>query len=110
MWLELRAWLVAFALTQLIEMPVYRVGAKSWRIGFFASALTHPVVWFVFPQLMSVGMPYWGMVFAAEVFAVLGEALWLRANQVRHPLLWSFLANALSFSIGLALRELTGWV
>lgn len=47
---------------------------------------------------------------AAEAFAVLAESVWLRWNGVPRPLLWSVVANTVSATGGLALRELTGWV
>ena len=100
------AWLIAFGLTQVLEVPVY-TRVTTVKTAFLASALTHPVVWFVFPLLP---LPYGVMVFAAEVFAVVVEALWLRWNGVPRALLWSFLANAFSASVGLALRAATGWV
>lgn len=103
----LRDWLVAFTLTQMLEMPIYFKASKSWRIGFFASAMTHPLVWFVFPLLP---IDYWPMVACAEVFAVVGEALWLKLNDVKHPFWWSLAANGFSFTTGLIIRETTGLV
>lgn len=104
----MRAWLVAFAFTQAFEVPLYLRATGSWRIAFFASALTHPIVWFVFPQMMAHGVSYWPMVAAAEVFAVTAEAVWLFANGVPRALLWSFLANATSATGGLLLRHRFG--
>jgi hypothetical protein len=74
-----------------------------------ASTLTHPVVWFVFPQLYERGLGYWEMVAVAETFAVGVEALWLVARGVRRALAWSLLANAASVAVGLLVRELFGW-
>ncbi|XXF77428.1 hypothetical protein P2318_30905 [Myxococcaceae bacterium GXIMD 01537] len=101
-------WLLAFALTQFVEVPVYLRAGASGRTAFLASALTHPVVWFGFPLLREVGLGYWGMVAVAEVFAVGAEALWLRAQGIRRPLAWSVVANATSVLVGLLLRELFG--
>ncbi len=106
----LRGWLVAFCLTQALEMPIYWRITGSWRVAFFASAMTHPVVWFCFPWLSMLEVPWPVVVGLAEAFAVIVEALWLRANGVPRALLWSFLANAFSATTGLVLRELTGWV
>ena len=106
----LRAWAVAFFFTQLFELPVYFYATRSWRIGFFASAMTHPMVWFVFPRLTELGLGWTPMVLLAEAFAVVAEGLWLRANQVKHPFLWSLAANGFSVCAGLALRHFTGWV
>lgn len=103
----MKDWLVAFALTQLLEMPIYFKASRSWRIGFFASAMTHPLVWFVFPLLP---IDYWPMVACAELFAVVAEALWLKLNDVKHPFWWSLAANGFSFTTGLIIRETTGLV
>jgi hypothetical protein len=104
----MRAWLVAFAFTQAFEVPLYLRATDSWRIAFLASALTHPIVWFIFPLLMNHGVAYWPMVGAAEVFAVVAEAWWLFVNGVPRALLWSFLANSASAVGGLLLRALFG--
>lgn len=106
---ELWGWLVAFFFTQLFEMPIYWKASGSLRVAFFASAMTHPIVWFVFPMLMDHGVEYWPMVLLAETFAVLGEASWLRFNGVPRPLLWSVVANSCSVGCGFALRELIGF-
>ena len=107
--MELWGWLVAFFFTQLFEMPIYWKATRSLRVAFFASAMTHPIVWFVFPMLMDHRVGYWPMVVLAEMFAVLGEAGWLRFNGVPRPLLWSFGANVFSVGCGFALRELVGF-
>lgn len=102
-------WLFAFAFTQVVEVPIYRraLGDRRWAtaIAFGASALTHPVVWFVFPRLFA---HYLTMVVAAEVFAWLVEAAYLRAFGLRRALWWSFVSNGASFSLGLLSRALFG--
>lgn len=101
----LGTWLVAYVFTQAIEVPLYlRVTHGSWRVSVLASSLTHPVVWFVFPALCPLSWGYWGMVAAAEAFAVLGETLWLRLNGVGAALKWAFVVNAASAVGGLLLR------
>jgi hypothetical protein len=106
------AWLAAFAFTQAVEVPLYTWALRRRRVAalwaFGASALTHPVVWFVMPQLSWPG-GYWGYVAAAETFAVGVEALYLRSLGVRWPLLWALLANGASASLGLASRAWFGW-
>jgi hypothetical protein len=102
---EALAWLLAFAFTQAVEIPIYRrAGAPLW-VAFGASALTHPVVWFVFPR---AGLPWLWMVLWAELFAWLAEAAWLRWHGVRRPLWWSLLANGASLSLGLLSRHFLG--
>lgn len=116
--MRLTRWIVAFAFTQLVEVPVYLGAMRQQRIetplgsrvfaAFGASALTHPIVWFVFPLLLS-RQGYWTMVAAAEVFAVAAEAVYLRLFGLRWALALSLLANALSAGLGLALRSRWGW-
>lgn len=105
----LGGWGVAFFFTQLFELPIYWRASRSLRIGFFASAMTHPVVWFVFPVLMDHGVGYVPMVVLAELFAWVAEAEWLRFNGVPRAYLWSFAANGFSLSCGLVLRNLFGF-
>ncbi len=96
-----------------------------WRLGFafLASMATHPYVWFVIPSLFSShlwmrtvaawpGLLAWRhelFFVTAESFAVLAEALLLRALRVPRPLLWALVANAASAGLGMLARELTGW-
>lgn len=96
-----------------------------WRLGFafLASMATHPYVWFVIPALFSsrlwlrmvaqwpelVAWRYELFFITAESFAVLSEALLLRALRVPRPLLWALVANATSAGLGMLMRELTGW-
>lgn len=102
------AWLLAFAFTQAVEVPVYRRGGCSWAGAFAASAITHPVVWFAIFPLLRAG--YVERVVVAEAFAVLVEALWLRLALGRpRPLAWSLAANGLSFGLGMLSRYLFGW-
>jgi hypothetical protein len=114
-------WFWAFLFTQVVEMPIYILGARTrWDEAFTASALTHPVVWFVFPRIFAVifGMPslsfvesrtqYWTMVVFAEVFAVAAEALYLAWLEKDRPFLWSLVANGASVSLGLLSRRLFG--
>lgn len=101
------AWFVAYLFTQAIEVPLYlRITDGRWSTSFLASTWTHPIVWFVFPEVCPLSWGYWGMVAAAETFAVLGEAVWLRANGVGAALKWALLVNAGSAVAGLLLRAL----
>ena len=100
-------WFRAFLFTQIVECPIYMRGLRCplWA-AFGASALTHPIVWFVFPALWPGG--YLSMLFGAELFAWAAETIWLKANRVERAALWSFIANAASFCIGMALRGCFG--
>ena len=109
------AWLSGFGFTQLTEVPLYSVRSfspagrstgKRIAIAFGASLITHPFVWFVFPRLFN---DEWAVLFSAETFAVLTEALWLRVFGLRRPLLLSLAANASSLFLGLSSREMFGW-
>ncbi len=106
------AWLRAFALTQVMEMPVYALAQRGrpWPrrlvVGFLASAITHPFVWFLFPALMPGREQYWTMVVLAETFALFAEAAWMSTNGVRYALWWSLAANATSFGTGVLFWQL----
>lgn len=109
--MTLHPWLLAFALTQLIEMPIHARALRlaghaspRWWLAFAASAATHPFVYFAFPLLFAPGS--WAYLLIAETFAVAVEAGWLRRLGVRDPLLWSLVANASSVAVASALRAL----
>lgn len=110
-------WLLAFAFTQVVEVPIYALAAKRfwperaslpWRIvlGFGASALTHPFVWFVFPRL--IRDDWTTMVVVAETFAVVAEAIYLRMTGMKRAFWVALVANMASLWLGLASRELFG--
>lgn len=108
------AWLSAFALTQLVETPIY-MRALAHRtslperalLAFGASALTHPIVFWIFPRLFA--LDYWAGVAAAELFAVAVEALYLSRLGVERSVLWSLMANGASVVAGLSSRAAFGW-
>ena len=122
-------WLVAFAITQIVECPIYvRVFRVRLAVAFAASAITHPFVCFVFPWLwreayialmrarpgFSLSDAAYFLVFGAiaEPFAVAVEALWLhRAARLapRRALLASIVANTASGLVGLVSSYATGW-
>jgi ABC-type Co2+ transport system permease subunit len=119
----IHAWLGAFAFTQAVEVPIWAYALRERRklargdepwpfwlcavVGFGASAVTHPVVWFVIPQHALGG--YWAMVLQAEAFAVLVEAVYTGLCGLRWSLAWSLFANAASAGLGLLSREMLGW-
>jgi hypothetical protein len=119
-------WALAFVLTQVIEVPIYVRGLKA-RPGaaFGASAITHPVVWWVMPavwralyvamrgvapgfRLGEVGY-FVGYGVVAEGFAVGVEAAWFRVLGYRRAVLWSVVANGASALTGLGLQAVFGW-
>ncbi|MFO0587592.1 MAG: hypothetical protein U0441_08635 [Polyangiaceae bacterium] len=115
---------LAFAITQIVEVPIYvralrGAESRTWRrralIGFGASLSTHPIVWFVMPwaamflyeRALRLGCPTldvtgrtWLYGAVAEGFAVIAEALYLKAFRATRPLLWSLFANAASVVVG----------
>ena len=93
------AWLFAFALTQLIEVPILERALRGNVLAAFgASAFTHPIVWFACTRSGDLGT-----LAAAELFAWIAEALYLQMFGVKRPFLWSLLANGTSFGVGLFL-------
>jgi hypothetical protein len=113
-------WLAAFLFTQIVECPIYVAGlrepsrrtALKVAIAFGASALTHPVVWFVIPWCwydVLGARSYWGMAAVAETFAIAAEGLYFRCFGVRRPWLWALGANMASVTLGLASRYAFGW-
>ena len=105
-------WATAFLLTQLIEMPLYvlaqrhAAAPRRWAIAFGASALTHPIAWYVFPLVprlwgCTASTQCWAeQLILAEAFAVGVEAVWLREFRIRYAFGWSIGANALSLGLG----------
>lgn len=103
------AWWQAFLLTQLVEVPIYLYGARTLPtvsrivLALGASAVTHPIVWFIFPWHE---WPFLPTALVAEAFAIATEALLAHLAGLRRAIVWSFVANAASMMIGLALRSL----
>lgn len=111
-------WLSAFVVTQAVEMPIYLYALReppptiermptAVALAFGASALTHPIVWFVIPKL--IPSPWLTMVIVAELFAITAEAAWLRAFGLRRALAWAGVANATSVLVGIVSRHLFDW-
>ncbi len=103
------AWLIAFAFTQAVEVPIYLRAGAGWRAAFLASALTHPFVWFGFSTVRKLGLGYSGTLILVECFAIAAETLWLSARGVKRALYWSLLANLTSVTLGFLSRRLFGW-
>jgi len=115
-------WFWAFFFTQLIEIPIYTLGLRARPAeAFLASAITHPIVWFVIPpafeQLylallaphpslwLAQGPRYWIMAVVAEVFAVSVEAAYWASLRKSNAWRWSIAANATSFLMGFVRRS-----
>ena len=70
-------YLIIFAATVALELPVWLVGlwrraggARAIAVAVGMNAITHPIVYWVFPLLVR---GYWPMVAWAELFAVAAE-------------------------------------
>lgn len=106
------AWLRAFVFTQLVEVPIYmRLARTTPAVAFGASAITHPILWFVIFPLMPGGFAV--KLAVGELFAWLGEAAYLRyvvrvEPSLARALAWSLIANAASAGLGELCRALTG--
>jgi hypothetical protein len=100
-------WALAFALTQLVEVPIVTYIARGpvWKraaAAFVATLATHPIVWFVIPELeLREGV----RLVASEAWAFGAECLFYIAFLA--PISWrraaaaSAIANGASFGLGL---------
>lgn len=112
-------WAIAFAFTQMVEAPIYaaaigesRVRRERWGIALAASLLTHPMVWFVIPDLVGYIAPeasHWSAIAVAETFAVTLEAAWLYTFGVRPAFALALVANGASFTLGLFAYVYLAW-
>ena len=124
----LASFALAFAITQLVEVPIYAAALRGATLPFLrktlisrvifafgASLLTHPFVWYVMPAAalavhrawVSLGGAPLGELgrtllygALAEGFAVIVEAFYLRWLRVRRALLVALFANAASVIVG----------
>jgi len=101
-------WPLAFAMTQLVEVPLYLLaqrgrpwGSRLW-VAFMASAITHPIVW----ALGLVLRPFLLYAIVAEALAVAIETLWLRRHDVPRAFWWALTANAASVAVFIGGRTL----
>lgn len=116
MYLPVHAWLAAFLLTVVVEVPIVAWllrgrDAGGWRLVMlvvFANLATHPAVWFIFPQLLYVSTPQF--LVASELWAFAAEAVFYRVAfrgvTPGRAFGTSLAANAVSFVVGLVVAEL----
>jgi hypothetical protein len=107
--LSWHTWLVGFGLTLLFEVPIvaWLLGdvilplRRRLPIAVFANLLTHPLVWFFFPQLPLGLAPRLAV---SELWAFGAEAAfyWVVATPItlRRASLVSLAANLTSFGFG----------
>lgn len=112
MYIPVDAWLRAFLLTLVVEVPIVvwllrAAGpgrARLAAIAVFASLATHPVVWFVVPQVLYESSNE--SLLVSEAWAVLVEALFyavvLPGLRPARALGASLVANLASVLVGLA--------
>lgn len=110
MYFPVEGWFAAFALTFAVEAPIVALllrgsgiaPARAVALALFANLVTHPLVWFVIPQLLDIGTPEYTTV--AEGWAVLAETAFYRlavgSMPVRRALLIAVVANAASWAAG----------
>jgi hypothetical protein len=100
-------WVLAFLWTLALELPIYTAVLRHRRvvaITFAVNAITHPLLWFVFPRFD----PYWQYVLAGETCVIAAEAL-LVALAIQHAgraIAASLLANVFSTLVGIAILKL----
>jgi hypothetical protein len=93
-----RAWFVAFVITVAVEAPIVLLltracgvsAPKRFALIVFAQLATHPLVWFVFPQI--VGLTGRTAAALSEVWAWLGEAAF-------YALVWRDLGTARALGV-----------
>lgn len=104
-------WIVAFAFTQAIEVPLYlRLLRCRFWVAFGASAITHPILWFLF--FPCVPFAHRTKLVLGEITVCLVEAGYFRLVQRTRPAtaLWiAFVANAASLGAGEVSRWLFGF-
>lgn len=108
----LSGWGRAFALTLAVEVPLVIALTKGTAplpqrvaLAVIANLASHPLVWFVFPEL---GLDYHAWLVLAEAWAVLVETFvymtQVPALGLRRAALISLAANATSVAAGFVLR------
>ena len=107
-------WLLAFAWTLALELPVYTwllsSRARSWQqlcgLVLLVNAITHPLLWFGFPRLT----PYWLYLVTGEGCVLMVEAaiLAIAFRDVRRAAIASLAANLTSTVIGLVVMRIAG--
>ena len=103
-------WIMAFSITQVVEITVGSLFWKDEDIStkrkcltiFGASLITHPMVWFVFPNIQHEGgFSYEEYLLMAEGYAYSVEAFYYYVVKVKRPILLSIATNTCSFLLGL---------
>ena len=105
-------WIIAFALTIIIEMPVftllgrkYASAVKAAAAGVLCSCITHPLLWFAWRPLFDSYI-IWAISGEAAVIAIEAIVFYtvVRPTPFTKALAISLLANATSYGTGLLLN------
>ena len=112
---QLYHWLVALALTLVIELPVYAFLCRkdttiqrSLTAGTLGTLITHPLLWFIWQPTMKALFHNAAVITpAGEFLVVIIEAavlkIVIRSLHLKTALSISLIANATSYGIGLIL-------
>jgi len=115
MYFPASGWFAAFVLTLVVEVPIavllLRRAEPDLRrlvlLVVFANLVSHPLVWYVVPQLVLVGTPSYTLV--AEAWAIAVEALFywvtIRGLSARRAIAVAVAANAASYLAGRLIGE-----
>ncbi len=102
-----RQWVVAFALTQLVEIPVYLAFARRlplgrrWLYAASTSTVTHPLLWFALPwHAATTEGAHASLLVAGELGVVAVEAAIGLLFRAPRPLLAAIVANGTSVLVG----------
>ena len=95
-------WLKLFILAQLIELPIYYKlieahNVKKLLLGFGASAITHPLLWFMMPWDSA---PFLLLLVIGEAAVFIVEGIFLKSFGIKNPFYISTLANSASMITG----------
>lgn len=122
-WMVFPLWIRAFAFTLVVEVPLFVLVAKWGRspsvraplfrialAGAAGTVLTHPMLWFVWPRVVSNYTAYIAsgelMVAAIETVTFYGIA---RPISLKRAGLASLVANGASFGLGMLVQALGLW-
>ncbi len=100
-------WLTAFLITEAVEAPVYLAlgrGVPLLRrilLAFGASAVTHPLLWFLFDWDTE---SWWWSFGLGEGLVVIVEGMLARLAGFRFPWLVALAANAASVLVGFLIQ------
>ena len=106
-------WLLAFLLTQLIEVSTALLVIKKESkvrlalLVFTASSITHPILWFVIHKLcMEQELSHTMFLILGESYVVLIESMLYYIFKMEKPFRCALILNATSFIIGEVLQKM----